>query len=79
MLKLFDSGCGRHHPRHIALTGGTAVWVNRLLLNLTPTETGHMYICEHGYTHCLSLQTRRAKSASTPPGLKFRGDKAAVH
>ena len=58
MLKLTDSGCAQHPPRHITLTGLAAALVGRLILNLPPTEAGHTYICEHGHTHCLTLQPR---------------------
>ena len=58
MLKLTDSGCAEHHARPITLTGQAAALVGRLVLNLPPTAAGHSYICEHGHTHCLTLQPR---------------------
>ena len=79
MLKLTDSGCGQHQARHIALTGATAALVGRLILNLPLTDGGHHYICEHGHTHCLTLQPRDKKISSSPPGLGYASDKASTH
>jgi hypothetical protein len=59
MLKLTDSGCAQHPPRQITFTGPAAALVGRLVLNLLPNEAGHAYICEHGHTHCLTLQWRK--------------------
>ena len=64
MLKLADSGCAQHPPRHITLKGPAAALVGRLVLNLLPNAAGHSYICEHGHTHCLTLQ-RREESMAT--------------
>ena len=79
MLKLTDSGCGQHQARQIALTGAAAALVGRLILNLPMTDGGHTYICEHGYTHCLTLQPRDKKISSNPPGLGYASDKASTH
>ena len=67
MLKLTDSGCAQHPPRHFTLTGLAAALVGRLTLNLPPTEAGHTYICEHGHTHCLMLQPRQGTMTTGPP------------
>jgi hypothetical protein len=79
MLKLIDSGCAEHHPRPITLTGQAAALVGRLVLNLTPTVAGHTYICEHGHTHCLTLQPREGNVTSTPPRVGFTGNPALNH
>ena len=79
MLKLTDSGCGQHQARQIALTGAAAALVGRLIVNLPLTDGGHTYICEHGYTHCLTLQPRDQKVSSNPPGLGYASDKASTH
>jgi hypothetical protein len=64
MLKVTDSGCAQHPPRHFTLTGLAAALVGRLALNLLPTETGHTYICEYGHTHDLALQPREGNVTS---------------
>ena len=79
MLKLTDSGCGQHQARQIALTGAAAALVGRLLLNLPPTEAGHTYICEHGHTHCLTLQPGEGNVTSTPPRFGVTGNPALNH
>ena len=79
MLKFTDSGCAKHHPQHITLTGLAAALVGRLILNLPPTEAGHTYICEHGHTHCLTLQLREGNVTSTPPRFGFTGNTALNH
>jgi len=67
MLKLTDSGCAEHHARPITLTGQAAALVGRLVQNLPPTAAGHTYICEHGHTHCLTLQPRQGNMTTGPP------------
>ncbi|MDO9531326.1 MAG: hypothetical protein Q7O12_04265 [Deltaproteobacteria bacterium] len=79
MLKLTDSGCVEHHPQPIRLTGQAAALVGRLVLNLPPTEAGHTYICEHGHTHCLTLQSREGNVTSTPPRFGFKGNPPLNH
>jgi hypothetical protein len=79
MLKLIDSGCVEHHPRPITLKGMAAALVGRLILNLPPSEAGHSYICEHGHTHCLTLQSREGNLTSTPPQCGFTGNPALNH
>ena len=79
MLKLTDSGCGEHHPRQIVLAGAAAALVGHLIVNLPMTDGGHTYICEHGYTHCLTLQPRDKKVSSSPPQLGYARDKASTH
>jgi len=79
MLKFTDSGCAKHHPQHITLTGLAAALVGRLILNLPPTEAGHTYICELGHTHCLTLQLREGNVTSTPPRFGFTGNTALNH
>ena len=79
MLKLIDSGCAQHHPRPITLTGLAEALVGRLILNLPPTKVGHSYICEHGHTHCLTLQSREGNVTSTPPRFGFTGNPAPNH
>lgn len=79
MLKLTDSGCTQHPPRPITLTGQAAALVGRLVLNLPPTAAGHSYICEHGHTHCLTLQLRKGNVTSTSPQFGFTGNPALNH
>ena len=79
MFKLTDSGCRQHQARQIALTGAAAALVGRLILNLPPIEAGHTYICEHGHTHCLTLQPRDPKVSPSPLGLGYASDKACTH
>lgn len=79
MLKFFDSGCAEHQSRPITFTGLAAALVGRLILNLPPTEAGHSYICEHGHTHCLTLQPREGKVTSTTPRIGFTGNPALNH
>jgi hypothetical protein len=79
MLKLTDSGCAQHPPRPITLTGQTAALVGCLVLNLPPTEAGHTYICEHGHTHCLTLQPRQGNVTSSPPRFGVAGNPALNH
>jgi hypothetical protein len=79
MLKFIDSGCSQHPPGQITLTGLTAALVARLILNLPPHDSGHIYICEHGHNHCLRFLPCKAKVASSPPGLGYAGGPAAVH
>jgi hypothetical protein len=79
MLKLTDSGCAEHPARPITLTGQAAALVGRLVLNLPPTAAGHSYICEHGHTHCLTLQPRQGNVTSTPPRFGFTPTPALNH
>jgi len=79
MLKLTDSGCAQHPARPITLTGQTAALVGRLVSNLPPTASGYTYICEHGHTHCLTLQSREGSATSTPPRVGFTGKQPLNH
>ena len=79
MLKLIDSGCTKHQARPITLTGLAAALVGRLVLNLPPTAAGHTYICEHGHTHCLTLQPRQGNVTSSPPRFGVTGNMALNH
>jgi hypothetical protein len=79
MLKLTDSGCAEHHPQPITLTGQAAALVGRLILNLPPTKAGHTYICEHGHTHCLTLQPRTGDVTSTSLRFGLTGNTALNH
>ena len=79
MLKLTDSGCAEHHARPITLTGLAAALVGRLVLNLPPTAAGHTYICEHGHTHCLTLQPREGNVTSIPPRFGVTANPALNH
>ena len=79
MFKLTDSGCRQHHPRHIALTGAAAALVGQLIVNLPMTDGGHSYICEHGHTHCLTLQPREGNVTSSPPRFGVTGNPALNH
>ena len=79
MLKLTDSGCREHQAGQIALTGAAAILVGHLIVNLPMTDGGYTYICEHGYTHCLTLQPRHKKVSSSPPKLGYARDKASTH
>jgi hypothetical protein len=79
MLKLVDSGCAQHPARPITLSGQAAALVGRLILKLSPTEAGYTYICEHGYTHCLTLQPCEVSLTSTPPRFGFKGNSALNH
>ena len=79
MLKLTDSGCAEHHPRPITLTGQAAALVGRLIINLTPTAAGHTYICEHGHTHCLTLQPCEGNIISTSSRSGFLGNPTLNH
>jgi len=79
MLKITDSGCGRHHERHLALKGVTAALVGRLIFNLPLTDGGHHYICEHGHTHRLTLHQRQEHVTSSPPGRGCADDTAPAH
>jgi hypothetical protein len=79
MLKLIDSGCAQHPPRHFTLTGLAAALVGRLTLNLPPTEAGHTYICEHGHTHCLTLQPREANLTTAPAPIGLTSNTALSH
>jgi hypothetical protein len=56
MSNLTDYGCRQHQAQQIALTGATASLVGHLIVNLPLTCGGHTYICEHGYTHRLTLE-----------------------
>jgi hypothetical protein len=66
MLKVTDSGCAKHPPQHFTLTGLEAALVDRLTLNLPPTKTGNTYICEHGHTHCLTIQPGQGTMTTGP-------------
>jgi hypothetical protein len=79
MLKLFDSGCGQHQARHLALKGVTADLVGRLLLNLPLSNGRHYYICEHGHTHHLTLPQGQEKAASNAPPRARAGGAARSH
>jgi hypothetical protein len=79
MLKLTDSGCAEHHARPIRLTGLAAALVGRLIFNLPPTAAGHTYICEHGHTHCLTLQPRESNVTSSPPRFGVTGPTSLNH
>ena len=79
MLKLTDSGCAEHPARSITLTGQAAALVGRLTLNLPPTAAGHTFICEHGHTHCLTLQLREGNVTSTPPRFGVTGNPPLNH
>jgi hypothetical protein len=81
MLKLTDSGCAEHHARPIRLTGLAAALVGRLILNLPPTAASHtyIYICEHGHTHYLTLQSQQGNVASIPPRFGFTGNPGFNH
>jgi len=73
MFKLTDSGCSQHQPRHIALTGAAAALVGHLLLNLPMTDGNYTYICEHGHTHWLTLQSCEGNITSTPRAVSAEG------
>ena len=60
MLKLIDSGCAQHPPRHFTLTGLAAALVGRLTLNLPPTGRSHLYL--------------RARPHSLPHAAAARGE-----
>jgi hypothetical protein len=79
MLKLIDSGCAQHPPQPITLTGQAAALVGRLVLNLPPTAAGHTYICEHGHTHCLTLQLCEGNRTSIPPRFGVMGNSSLNH
>ncbi|MGO8761800.1 MAG: hypothetical protein ACLP2P_12245 [Desulfobaccales bacterium] len=79
MLKLTDSGCGQHPPRHLALTGVTATLVGRLIFNLPLTDGAHHYICEHGHTHRLTLLQPQEHVTSSPQGRGRAGGMASTH
>jgi hypothetical protein len=79
MLKLTDSGCAEHLPRPITLKGLAVALVGRLILNLPPNKAGHTYICEHGHTHCLTLQPRKGNVTSNSPQFGFTGNPALNH
>ena len=79
MFKLMDSGCEQHQPRQIRLTDSTAAWVDRLILNLPPTDAGHTYICEHGHTHCLTRSPQEAARTASPLGLGYAGGTVLTH
>ena len=79
MFKLTDSGCRQHRPRQIALTGAAAALVGHLVVNLPVTDGGHSYICDHGYTHCLTLERCDPKVSPSPPELGYASDKACTH
>jgi hypothetical protein len=79
MLKLTDSGCAQHPPRHLTLTGPAAALVGRLVLNLLPTVAGHTYICEHGHTHCLTLQSCEGTVTAGPGRFGLASNTALNH
>jgi hypothetical protein len=79
MLEFTDSGCAEHHARAITLTGLAAALVGRLILNLPPTVAGYSYICEHGHTHCLTLQPRPGDVTSNPPRFGVTGNTPLDH
>jgi len=79
MLKITDSGCAEHLARPITLTGQVAALVGRLIVNLPPTEAGHTYICEHGHTHCLTLQPRQSNMTTGPPRFGLMSTPALNH
>ena len=79
MLKVTDSGCAQHPPQHFTLTGLEAALVGRLTLNLPPSKAGNSYICEHGHTHCLTLQPRQGNAASNPPRFGATGNPPLNH
>jgi hypothetical protein len=79
MFKLFDSGCGQHRARHLALKGVTAALVGRLLLHLPLSDGRHYYICEHGHTHHLTLHQGQEESASNAPPRERAGGAARSH
>jgi hypothetical protein len=76
MLKLSDSGCAQHPQRHTTLTGLAATLVSHLIVNLPQTNVGHSYICEHGHTHCLTVQALPGNVAKSPPRLGLTGNTA---
>ena len=79
MLKVTDSGCAEHPPRQFALTGLEARLVGRLISNLPPTAAGYSYICEHGHTHCLTLQPRQGNVTTGPPRFGVTGTTPLNH
>jgi hypothetical protein len=79
MLKITDSGCEQHQPRHFTLTGLAAALVGRLISNLPPAEAGHTYICEHGHTQCLALQSGEVSVTPSPPRFGVTGHTALTH
>jgi hypothetical protein len=58
MVTVTDSGCHKHQPCQITLSGASAWMVERLIVNL-PMDGGEFtYVCEHGHTHSvISLST----------------------
>ena len=79
MLNLPDSGCARHQPRRMTLTGLAAALVSRLIFNLPPADAGHTYICEYGHTHCLTLQPRQGNVTSSPLQFGVAGNTPLNH
>jgi hypothetical protein len=63
MLAFTDSGCCLHRPQQLVLSGFTGALMGRLVLNLPPHGHSHMYICEHGNTHCIDLQPHEDATA----------------
>ena len=79
MLKLTDSGCAQHPPRHTTLTGLVAALVGRLIINLPPTAAGHTYICEHGHTHRLTFESCEGNVTTGPPRFGLTSNPALNH
>jgi hypothetical protein len=72
MLSITDCGCDYHHPRKFSLTGLIAALMDRLVCNLPVSDQGYTYICEHGQTHCLILQSHATEITKKSEGSQYR-------
>ena len=64
----------------ITLTGLAAALVGRLRPKpQSPTVAGYSYICEHGHTHCLTLQPCQGNVTSNPARFGVAGNTPLNH
>jgi hypothetical protein len=63
MLMLIDQGCTKHQGRQLAIDADAAELMRDLLYNLHRKGEFYTFICEHGHTHCLSIQNQALKVA----------------
>ena len=63
MLMIIDRGCIKHKGRRLAIDASMAEFMQDLLYNLHRQGEFHTFICEHGHTHYLSIQTNALKAA----------------
>ncbi len=65
MLKITDPGCNQHDWNQVILFDPEAELIKDIIYNLPREGEYHTFICEHGYTHHISVQITAEKGVSS--------------